>query len=132
MLTKRRILKMMFLLPAIVGFIRLGISMWFLIVNPLGMPLRFIQVVPMIALIVALFSYLKLYSDGVPVITVIAPTILHMVIIYIFKKQIVIIPFTVLVLIDALFLILKGVKANLFPFDIDGDDEDDIFFDDEE
>jgi len=67
--------------------------------------------------------YYKLYSDGDPIITVMLPSIIHFVIILILKKQVEIIQFLPLVLLDILFLIVKGVKGSMFPFVFEGEDE---------
>lgn len=132
MLNKRRFLYAIYWLPIGLAMLRVVVTMWFLIQNPLGLPLRFLQVIPMLSILIALFMYRKLFSDGVPVITVIAPTLLHAVLIYVFQKKIVLIPFIVLVLLDGIFLVAKGVKANMFPFDIEGEEEEDDFSDMEE
>lgn len=126
MFTRRRIMKGIYWAPGIIGLARIVVTFWFLIRNPLGMPLRFIQLIPMIAVIVAVFMHFKLYQDGVPVITVIAPTLIHAVVVYIFQRKIVPIPFLVILAIDIAFLSVKGVKANMFPFYIEGDDDDDL------
>lgn len=129
MVAKRRLLYAVFWAPGVLALVRLAVTVWFFIQNPLGLPLRFFQLIPLIAVLVATFSYFKLYSDGVPVITVIAPTLLHAILIYVFQKRIIIIPFIVLVVIDGLFLGIKGLKSNMYPFDIEGDDDEDDLLD---
>lgn len=110
--------------PGIIGLLRILLTIYYFIKNPLGMPLRYFQLIPCIAIGVALFSYYKLFTDGVPIITVIAPTMVHQVLIYIFSKRFVILPFIPIVLLDIIFLSVKGLKASMFPFDIDGDEDD--------
>lgn len=112
--------------PGIIALIRITVTMWFFVKDPLGMPLRFLQIVPLIAICVTLFMHFKLYQDGVPVITVIAPTLVHAVLMYVFERKLVFIPFLLLLGLDIVFLSLKGAKASLFPFDIDDDTEDDL------
>ena len=124
MLTKKRLLWMIFWAPGAVGARRIGLTVWFLVSNPLGMPLRFIQLVPLIALGVSLFMYYKLYQDGVPVISLIAPSLLHAVIIFVFQKIIVIPPFAVILILDIVYLALRGVKSNSYPFDIDEEQDE--------
>lgn len=125
MLTKRRKMLAVYWLPGIIGGIRLLLTALVLVWNPQGMPLRFFQIIPVVALVVALFSYFKLYSDGVPVITLLAPTILHIILVYLFRRAIVIIPFIAVFAIDIVFLVCKSVKVSLYPFDIEGKSPDD-------
>lgn len=125
MLTKRRKMLAVYWLPGIIGGTRLLLTALVLVWNPQGMPLRFFQIIPVVALVVALFSYFKLYSDGVPVITLLAPTILHIILVYLFRRAIVIIPFIAVFAIDIVFLVCKSVKASLYPFDIEGESPDD-------
>lgn len=125
MLIKRRKMLAVYWLPGIIGGTRLLLTALVLVWNPQGMPLRFFQIFPVVALVVALFSYFKLYSDGVPVITLLAPTILHIILVYLFRRAIVIIPFIAVFAIDIVFLVCKSVKASLYPFDIEGESPDD-------
>lgn len=125
--TKQRIMLFCYYLPGVVTAIRVAVTLWFLITNPMGLPLRFIQLVVIGAYIAFTFTYFKLYSDGVPVISIVTPSLVHAVIIYVFKREIVIAPFVALLLLDIAYLVTKSVKASLFPFDIDGNDKGDEF-----
>ena len=132
MLSKQRRMRFVYFLPATFAVIRILLTVWFLVYNPLGLPLRFIQLILMGVYAGSLFSFYRLYRDGVPVLSLIAPTLVHAILIFIFKKEIVIVPFAVLFVVDIAFLASKGVKANLYPFDIEGDSDDEDFFDDDE
>lgn len=132
MLSKRRKMRFVYLLPAFIAIIRVGITLWFLISNPLDLPLRFFQLIHLGIYAVSMFSFYRLYRDGVPILSLVAPTLVHAIVIFIFKKMIVIVPFAVLFTLDVVFLASKGIKANLYPFDIEGDSDDEDFFEDEE
>lgn len=123
-MSKKRLLLLMFWAPLVTGLLREGVTLWFLIKNPMALPLRFFQLIPMVAIGVSLFSSYKLYQDGVPVISLIAPTMVHAVLIFVFQKHIVFVPFLPLIALDVIFLAFKGIKANSFPYDIDEDDDD--------
>lgn len=122
--TKRRILLGSYYLPGVVVLARLLFTLWILIWNPMKMPLPYIQLLPMGVLIGSCFGHFKLYRDAVPVISLMAPTILHIVIIFVFMRVLVIVPFLPVLVLDVLYLVVKAVKANLFPFYLEGDDDD--------
>lgn len=126
MSTKQKLMLFSYYLPGVFALIRVCVTIWFLVSNPLNLPLRFIQVFAIVVYAVFSFTYFKLYSDGVPVISLIAPSLVHAVVIFAFQRVVVVAPFVVLLLLDIAYLIVKSVKANLFPFDIDGDDEDEF------
>lgn len=132
MAAKRRWMLLSYYLPGALSILRVLVTLWFLIYNPLMLPLRFIQIVELIVYGVYNFTYFKLYSDGVPVISVLAPNLLHGVIVFIFKKTIPIIPLGFLIAFDSLYLVAKSVKANLYPFDIDGEEEEEFWEDEVE
>lgn len=123
MLTKKKLMYVTYYAPGVITAVRVFVTLWFLVSNPLGMPLRFLQLIPVGVLLAFCFTYFKLYSDGVPVISLIAPTLVHFVLVYVFERVIVVLPFAVLLLLDILYLIVKSVKANMFPFDFDNDDD---------
>ena len=127
MSSKQRIMLLSYYLPGVFSIIRVGITIWFLVSNPMNLPLRFIQVIIIGVYVVFNFTYFKLYSDGVPVISLIAPTLVHAILIFVFQRVVIIAPFVVLLLLDIAYLVVKSVKANLFPFDIDGMDDGDEF-----
>lgn len=123
-ISKRNLLKFIFLLPGLIGGVRVGVTIWFMISNVMEMSLRFIQIIPMLSIMVTLFMYYKLFSDGVPIVTVLAPTILHVILIYLFRKEVEIIPFIPLIILDICYLGVKTLKGTMYPFDIDGDEEE--------
>ena len=129
MTAKRRIMYACYYAPGVVAAVRVLLTLWFLISDPFGLPLRFFQVILLLAYSVTLFSYFKLYSDGVPVISLIAPTLVHAVVVFVFRRIIAVVPFAILLVLDILFLIIKSVKANMYPFDVDGEEDDsDLLF----
>lgn len=132
--TKAKVMKTCYYMPGVFAAFRVAITLWFLISNPMDLPLRFMELIPLTFYIVYSFTYFRLYSDGVPVISIVAPVLLHAALIFAFKRVLVIAPFSVLLLLDVAYLIVKSVKANLYPFDIEGDDDDDLskFEEDEE
>lgn len=123
MLTKKKLMYAAYYAPGVAAVLRILVTIWFLTSNPLGMPLRFLQLIPIIVLLIFSFTYFKLYSDGVPVISLIAPTLVHFVLVYVFERIIAVLPFAVLLLLDIFYLIAKSLKAAMFPFDFDEDED---------
>ena len=121
---------MIFYAPGVIAAIRLAVTLLVFIANPARMPLRFLQVIPLCILGVSVFTYFKLYSDGDPVISLMVPTIMHILIIFVFKKQFVIVPFALLLVLDVGYLVVKGLKASMYPFEIEGDEDGTDNFDD--
>lgn len=121
--SKVTLLRTMFYAPLCIALFRVLITVVILVWNPQDMPLRYIQLFPLMVVTVYSFLYFKLYNDGDPVITLMVPTILHFVLVWVLEKQIVWIPFLVPVLVDVLYLVVKGIKGSMFPFEFEGDDE---------
>lgn len=92
----------------------------------MGLRLPYLQVIPVIVLISSCFGHFKLYRDAVPVISLLVPTILHAIIIFVFIREVMVLPFLPVFIPDILYLIAKAVKANLFPFYLEGDDGDEL------
>lgn len=130
MKSKTNRLKMIFYAPGVVAAIRLAVTLLVFIANPAKMPLRFLQVIPLCILGVSVFTYFKLYSDGDPVISLMVPTIMHILLIFAFKRQLVIIPFALLIILDICYLVVKGIKGSMYPFEVEGDEDDVGNFDD--
>lgn len=116
----------MFYLPLVVLVIRVIFTIWTLTSNPLGLRLPYIQLIPLGVMIASCFGHFKLYRDAVPVVTLIVPTLLHAIAIFIFMKTIMIVPFLPVFIPDALYIIVKSVKANLFPFYLEGEGDEDL------
>ena len=116
-------LKAMFFAPLFVAALRIVLTVVIFIWNPQSMPLRFVQLIPVIILLVYSFMYFKLYNDGDPVVTLLLPTILHFALVWVLEKQMVWVPFIVPVVVDILYLVVKGIKGASFPFEIEGEDE---------
>ena len=107
--------------PKAIGLIRILLTLVVFAFNPLGLPLCFMQTFPMLVIMVTLFAYGKLFSDMVPVITLLLPTIVHFAVIVLFMDKIVIAAFLPFILTDVAFLVTKGIKASYFPFAIEGE-----------
>lgn len=69
MRTRIRMLQLAFYLPVAIAFLRLGLTLAILLANPQNMPLRGFQIIPAIVVAITMFFYLKLYTDSVPIIT---------------------------------------------------------------
>lgn len=123
-LSKRKKLLFGYYAPGVLALLRLVVTIWFFGWSHIELPLRYIQLVPLCALLVTQFTYFKLYRDGVPVISLILPSMLHFVIILVALRRVIITPFVLLLVIDIGFLVARGVKANLFPFSVDEDEEE--------
>lgn len=122
MSSKTALLRTMFWAPLVIALFRILITIVILVWNPQDMSLRFIQIIPMLVLLIFSFMYFKLYHDGDPVISLLLPTILHFILILIFKRKVELIPFIAPFAIDILYLVVKGVKGTMFPFEFEGDD----------
>lgn len=127
--SKRKKMLAIWILPGVMAIIRVTVTMVYLIWNPLAMPLRFFQLINIGVYIGTSFSYYKLYRDGVPVISVITPLLLHGILVFLFKRVIAWQSIVPLFVLDVLFLITKGIKSSLFPYDIEGEDDDEEMFD---
>lgn len=131
MFTKRRILWASYIMPGIIAVLRVGFTVWMLVSNPMELKLPYIQIIPMCLMLWSCFAHFKLYSDSVPVISLIAPDMVHFILILVFKREVMILPLLPLVIPDVLYLVAKGVKANFFPFYFEGDsDDEDLDMDD--
>ena len=126
MFTKRRILLGSFYLPGIVVLIRLAFTIWVLWKNPMGLRLPYIQLIPLFVMMGSCFGHFKLYRDAVPVISLIVPTLLHAILIFVFLREVMILQFLPVFVPDLLYLVVKAVKANLFPFYMEGEDDDEL------
>ena len=126
MFTKRRILLGSFYLPGVVALIRVGFTLWILIQNPMGLRFPYAILIPMFVMLGSCFGHFKLYRDAVPVISLVVPTLLHAIVIFVFLREIMILPFLPVFVPDILYLIVKAVKANLFPFYMEGEDDDEL------
>lgn len=128
-MSKRRKLQIAFYVPGVLMALRVILTLWVLIINPLGMPMRFFQLIPLGAILVSAFTYFKLYRDSVPVISLILPSIIHFIMIYAFKRVLVIWPFGILLPVDIIFLVVKSLKSSMYPFDMDTNEEnlEDVF-----
>ncbi len=126
MITKRTILKGSYYLPGVVVLIRLVFTVWVLFKNPMGLRFPFIQLIPMGVLLGSCFGHFKLYRDAVPVISLLLPTIAHAIIIFVFTREVMLLQFLPVFVPDVLYLVVKAVKANLYPFYMEGEDEDEF------
>lgn len=126
MFSKRRILLGSYYLPGVVVLIRVAFTVWILGWNPMGLRFPFLQLIPLGALLGSCFGHFKLYRDAVPVISLIVPTLVHAIIIFVFLREIMILPFLPVFVPDMLYLVVKAVKANLYPFYLEGEDDDEL------
>ena len=129
-MNKRKEMLAFYYLVGIVMLLAVCIRFTFLIWNPLGLWFRWLQIVPIVLYAVYAFMYFKLYSDSVPVITILSTTVVHGVLCYVFTKTVAWRPLLVLVSIDILYIVVASCKASWFPFVIDGEEEDEDTFDD--
>ena len=126
---KRKIMLASYYAPGVVAGLRAIFTIWFLFWNPFNMELVIFQIVPLLVLIAFTFLYFKMYRDSVPIVSLLLPTLLQGVLIFIFKRTITLFPFVVVLTLDASYLACKGLKATFFPFVLDGQDVKDFDFD---
>lgn len=113
-------------LPGVVVLIRVIFTVWVLVGNPMGLRFPYVQLIPLGVMLGSCFGHFKLYRDAVPVVSLLVPTLLHGVIIFVFLREIMILPFLPVFVPDILYLVVKAVKANLFPFYMEGEDDDEL------
>ena len=123
MKNKKRILLAAYWAPTVVAILRVLLTIYVLVWNPLELSLRFIQVICIIIYGVTIFTYMKLFSDGDPIVLLLFPSIAHFLLIFGFRRVIQVVPFLPLVITDIVFLFLKGMKSTLYPFEVEGDEE---------
>ena len=114
-------LKAVFYLPVFLGVIRVVFTLVIAFVNPFGMPFRMVQIIPAAIIIGSLFMYLKLFSDNVPVVSLLVPSVAQFLIIFAFSREVVVLPFLPVLFLDLLFIVGKIFKASAFPFEFEGD-----------
>jgi len=119
----RRKLLFAYYAPIGVGVLRIVTTIAVFIWNPQALPLRFIQIIPLLVLLVSLFSYMKLFTDNDPIVSLLLPTIAHFLVIFGFRRQVVLIPFIPLVVLDVVYLFVKGLKSTMYPFEIEGEED---------
>lgn len=126
MSARTRKLWVAFYTPMVVIGIRILLTLIVLIWNPWHLSLPVLQLIPVIVLLVTLFMYTQFFTDGVPVVSLLVPSILHFLVILAFRRRVEIMPFIPLLVTDIMVLVVKGIKASYFPFEIEGDEEDDF------
>lgn len=117
-------MRVFFLAPLLIAAARVLVTLIILILNPQGMSFRLLQFVPVIVLACSCFSYAKLFNDGDPIVTLMVPTIVHILLILVFKKTLELVPFIVPVILDIMFLTVKGIKASVLPFEFEGEEDE--------
>ena len=127
MRSKILLLRTMFYLPIAISIARILLTIVIFVWNPQDMPLRFLQIIPMLVVASYCFLYLKLFNDSTPVISLLLPTIIHIALVSVFAGAVVIIPFILPICIDIIYIIVKGIKGSSFPFEVEGESDDDSF-----
>lgn len=125
-MSKEQLMRVFYYMPGVAALIRIGFTVWFIGWQPIPMPLPYTQVLTIVIYLILQFTYFRLYRDSVPVISVLVPTILHSLLIFVFLRQVVIAPFVLLVLLDVMFLSSRGIKSSMYPFYIEEDDEEQL------
>lgn len=128
-MSKEQVMRVFYYMPGVAALMRIGFTVWFIGWQPIPMPLPYVQVATIVVYLVLQFSYFRLYRDSVPVISVLVPTILHFVLILVFTRRVVLAPFFLLLVLDILFLSARGIKASMYPFYIEEDDEEELLED---
>ena len=119
MKTRLRLMKLFWILPTICGIFRIMLTVICLFFNPFQMQFIAMQVIPLVILLSSLFSYLLLYRDTVPVITLLLPSIVQFILVLIFTRKVQILPYIVFCGLDFIYILIKSLKASLYPFEIE-------------
>lgn len=112
--------------PKVVAWLRIIATFVVLIWNPFSLRFRYFQLIPFLVLVVNFILYCKLFSDAVPVITLFLPTIMHFAMLAVMYNTMNFVPFIPLFTLDVLYVVAKTVKASFFPFEVEGEDEENL------
>lgn len=129
-MTKRQQMLLLYFLPLVFALFRI-ILVFILFYAVPNMHFKFLQFFTLIGVFVSCFAQYRLYIDGIPVVSVLVPTIVQSILSAIFYGEVLLLPTIVIFLFDIFFLFLKGVKQTVIPFTTDKDTLEFIDFDDD-
>lgn len=107
----------------VAALLRIAATIIIIAANPFNTPLPILQLLPTGIICCSLFAYVKLYRDGVPVISLILSDVAIFCIQWAFNDAVVWIPFLLPWGADVLYLIVKMIKVEKFPFEVEGEEE---------
>ena len=120
MKNKIRMMKFVYRAPTILEVFRSVVTMVIFVWNPTSIPLRFLQIVPLLSILVYAFMYRFLFLDSVPLVAVVLPNLIHIALVSFLSESFIITPFIPIVVIDTIYIIVKVIKSTAFPFEIEG------------
>lgn len=118
-----------YMLPAITAIFRLIITLMMFVLASDGFTLKYFQVIPLFIIAASCFRQYRLYMDGVPVISLLTPTIVQCILSAAFFKTVPVLQLAFIVLSDLCFLVAKAYKPTQVPFAIEGAEEEPDFDD---
>lgn len=125
-------LLMAYYAPMVLSWLRITLTVVEFIWRPFMLPFCWFQIVPIISYLVDLVCYRILYMDRVPVVLLSLSSVFHFVMVVVFLKRIPVYEFIPFVVMDVAFLVVAGVKATLFPFEVEGEEGDEEIEEDDE
>lgn len=118
-----------YMLPAVAAIFRLIITLMMFALASDGFTLKYFQVIPLLVIAASCFRQYRLYRDGVPVISLLTPTIVQCILSAAFFKMVPVLQLVFIVLSDLCFLVAKAYKPTQVPFAIEGAEEEPDFDD---
>lgn len=118
-----------YLLPAVAAVFRLIITLLMFFLASDGFTLKYFQIIPLFVIAASCFRQYRLYHDGVPVISLLTPTIIQCILSAAFFKTVPLLQLVFIVLSDLCFLVTKAYKPTQVPFAIEGAEEEPDFND---
>ena len=115
-MSKRTIMKVVYHFVGITISLNLLTTLVFLLFNPFHMPFAFLLIIQIVLLLYNFITYYKLYIDSVPILPFILLLMAISLIEYVFTKAVAWNAVLLLLILDILLLVSKGIKGFMFPF----------------
>lgn len=114
-MTSDKTLLLVYRAPKLYGGLRIGLTLLLLFKNFLGLPLVWLQLLALFGYGVALVNY-SLFKNDVPIMSVFLPNIFYYTVAAVISKELLIVGFIPLALIDITFVFIVWLKAIKWPF----------------
>lgn len=114
-MTSDKMLLFIYRAPKVYGWFRIVFTLILFVHNFLKLPLLPLQAIAIIGYLIALFNY-SFFKNDVPIMSIFLPNILYYAVVVVVTKNILIVEFLPLLIIDITFVLLLWVKAIKWPF----------------
>ena len=120
------IMRSMYYGPIAVGSLRIALTLFLLVSHSYGFKFESVQVISLLLISWSLFSHCKLYTDSVPIIRMALPYGLHAALSYVFTDAVGLLHLWPFMLLDVIYLVWKTIKALLYPYAFEGDEDSEL------